>query len=407
MESNKKILVLNSGSSSLKYKVFTFDNMTPLCEGLVERIGLDVSIISHAKFEGDKENKCKLNKPLKNHTEALKEVLILLNDAEKGVIKSAEEIVAIGHRVVHGLDKYDKPSLITPQLIKDIDEFSFLAPLHNPPNLAGVKTAIELFPKAVQVAIFDTAFHQTMPQRAYRYAIQSKFYDQHKIRAYGFHGTSHLYITKALAQHLGKPQEQTSLICCHLGNGCSMSAVRDGKCVDTTMGLSPLDGLMMGSRCGQIDPTVVLFMSGTLKMTAKEIDQVLNKESGLKGVSGHMDLRDVISGAEKGDKDCKLALEIYCYKIQKFIGSYLTLVPNIDGIVFTAGVGENSDLIRDRCTAELKHLGIEVDPAKNQKREKGIRDISKAESKIKVYVIPTNEELEICTQTKDIFTHSK
>lgn len=395
-----KLLVINAGSSSVKFQVFEMINDLVLVSGLIEKIGEETSEIKFELENSGKNNSVRVVEPIKNHKEALQKVAGILLDKENQIIEKKEEIKAVGHRVVHGGEKFKETAIINDEVKEMINELSSLAPLHNPPNLQGIVVATEVFPQAKQVAVFDTAFHQTMPAKAYRYAIPNKFYEEFGIRAYGMHGTSHRYVTKETAKFL--KSDKLKLITIHLGNGCSMAAVRDGKCVDTTMGLTPLAGLVMGTRGGDIDPGVLIHLGKKYNLSVSEIDKILNKESGLKGLTGLNDMRDVLELKEKGDVKAKLALDVYTYRIKKYIGSYAAILGGLDAIVFTAGVGENSAYVREASCEGLEFLGISIDPSKNDKRAKGIRVISEDENRVKILVIPTNEELEIARQTFSI-----
>ncbi len=397
-----KILVINAGSSSIKYKLFAFPEKTALAAGLVERIGEASSRIIHTIFNGDDARTVTKDLVLPDHRAGLQHVANLLMDAEIGVIADAAEISAVGHRVVHGGEKFAQTTRITPEVKSVIEQLSPFAPLHNPPNLQGITVAEEVFPDAVQVGVFDTAFHQTMPPHAYRYAIPNKFYDEHGIRVYGFHGTSHLYVSRQAADMLGKPLAETNLITAHLGNGASMAAVAGGRSIDTSMGFTPLPGLMMGSRCGDLDPAVVYYLGTKLGKSFTEIDRILNKESGLIGITGVNDLRDIEDRAIAGDAQANLALDMYAYRIRKYIGAYAAALGRVDALVFTAGVGENSDIIRGRACAGLENLGIALDAVKNAGRKKEAVAIHAAGSPVKIFVIPTNEELEIARQTVEV-----
>lgn len=398
-----KILVINSGSSSIKYQLFEMDSTTVLSAGLVERIGEPKGSIRHTAFLAN-GTKQEVNQELevKNHRQGLEQVVNLLMDKQIGVIHSPSEIAAIGHRTVHGGEHFSRTTIINDDVKATIEALSPFAPLHNPPNLQGIEVAAELFPDTPQVAVFDTAFHQTMPAKAYRYAIPNNLYEEHAIRVYGFHGTSHLYVSKAAAEYLGQPLEETNLITIHLGNGCSMAAVRGGQSVDTSMGFSPLPGLMMGTRSGDIDPAIVFFLKSKLGMSFEEIDRLLNKKSGLLGICGTNDLRDIQQQQQAGDELAQLALDMYTYRIKKYIGAYMAVLGQVDALVFTAGVGENSAYVRGQACQGLENLGIGLDPQKNQIRSAGIREIQAVESKIKVVVVPTNEELEIALQTRAV-----
>ena len=395
-----KILVINSGSSSIKYECFDLQLGISLAEGLVERIGEQTSRIKHLVTKGSQKNEFVDDTVIRDHRQGLEQVAKLLMDAKLGVITKSQEINAIGHRVVHGGERFSQPTVINDEVRAAIQDLIPLAPLHNPANLTGIEVATEIFPQAVQVAVFDTAFHQTMPPEAYRYAIPDELYQEHSIRSFGFHGTSHFYVCKAAIKHLGTPVDQTNLITAHLGNGASIAAVRGGKSIDTSMGFSPLPGLMMGSRCGDIDPTIVFFLGTKLGMSFDEIDNVLNKKSGLIGISGDNDLRDIERRQAEGDPQAQLALDMYTYRITRYFGAYLAALGRIDALVFTAGVGEKSPYVRWHACQGLAALGIQLDPEKNERGATGaVTEIQHANSAVKVLVIPTNEELEIAQQT--------
>ncbi len=394
-----KILVINSGSSSIKYQLFEMPHPAPLTSGLVERIGLDGSRIKHKIFHAETVTEIVRELPIPNHQTGLQQVANLLMDADFGVIKTPAEIEAVGHRTVHGGERFNQTTIITDEIVAKMHELIPLAPLHNPANLEGIEVARQIFSAATQVAVFDTAFHQTMPPEAYRYAIPAEYYTEHGIRAYGFHGTSHLYVSKAAADYLGQPLDATNLITAHLGNGCSITAVKGGQSVDTSMGFSPLPGLIMGTRSGDIDPAVIYFMGTKLGMSLENIDKLLNKQSGMLGLSGNSDLRDIESRQAGGDPAAQLALNMYTYRIKKYIGAYTAVLGRVDALIFTAGVGENSAYIRWHSCQGLDNLGIKLDEGKNGLRSSQIAEISTPDSPVKVLVIPTNEELEIAHQT--------
>lgn len=396
-----KILVINSGSSSIKYQLFDIDEKTVMTAGIVERIGQAESLIKHTVFQNGEPQQITQELTVPNHEQGLGHVAALISHPEFGVISDPAEITAVGHRVVHGGERFSDTAIIDQDVIDVVRELIPLAPLHNPANLEGIEVAMQIFPEATQVAVFDTAFHQTMPARAYRYAIPNRFYEQ-GIRSYGFHGTSHLYVTKAAAKHLGQPRDETNLITAHLGNGASITAVQKGMSIDSSMGFSPLPGLMMGTRSGDLDPAVVFYMGGKLGMTLEEIDRTLNKQSGLLGIAGSSDVRDVEARMITGDADAQLALDMYVYRIKKYIGAYMSALGRVDALVFTAGVGENSAYVRWRACEGLENLGITLDAEKNNGPIEGITEIQEQRSAIKVLVIPTNEELEIAIQTRDI-----
>jgi acetate kinase len=397
-----KILVINSGSSSIKYKLFDTETHLMVCSGLVERIGLDGSRVKHEIHSDGGVQEIVRETPVPDHETGLKLVAGLLVEPGVAVIETPGEIGAVGHRVVHGGERFSKTVVIDDEVIEVIRELIPYAPLHNPANLEGILVARRIFDRATQVAVFDTAFHQTMPSRAYRYAIPNYLYDEHGVRVYGFHGTSHLYVSKKAAEWLGKPLAETTLITAHLGNGASMAAVKNGRSVDTTLGFTPLPGLMMGTRSGDLDPAIIFFLANNLGLSLAEIDALLNKKSGLLGVAGSSDVRDVIEKMESGDENARLALNIYTYRIKKYIGAYLAALGPVDALVFTAGVGENSPYIRQQSCAGLEHLGITLDEAKNNARAQDVMPIHAEDSRVQVLVIPTNEELEIALQTLEV-----
>lgn len=390
------ILVLNAGSSSLKYQVIEMPSQIVKCVGLVERIGMDDAIFTHEK-DDEKHSE---TLPIKNHEVGLQKIAKTLLDSKIGVINSVDEIEAIGHRVVHGGSKFSKTVLINQEIKDKIRELFDLAPLHNPANLTGIEIAETIFTSAKQIAIFDTAFHQTMPKEAYQYAIPNTYLEEHKIRAYGFHGTSHKYVSEKAIEYLGEKSQK--IITIHLGNGCSMSAIKDGKSIETSMGFSPTNGLIMGTRAGDIDQAVIFLLMKKLNKSADEVNNILQKESGMLGLTGFSDLREIEEAAEKGDEKCQNALQLAAYRIKKFIGSYTAILNGLDAIVFTAGIGENSDLMRELACKNLYFLGIDLDKNKNKIRSKEIREIQSNESKVKILIIPTNEELEIAKQSYNL-----
>jgi len=392
-----KVLVINSGSSSIKYQLLNMKDESVLSKGLVERIGIEGSRVVH-KVE---DKKSVIEKDIPNHEVGLKIVLELLTSEEHGVLKSLEEIDAVGHRVVHGGEKFKESVLITKDVLENIELMSFLAPLHNPANITGIKAAMELLPNASQVAVFDTSFHQTMPEKAYLYAIPYEYYEKYKVRRYGFHGTSHRYVSKKAAEFLGLDYENTKIISCHIGNGASVAAVKNGKSIDTSMGFTPLEGLAMGTRSGDLDPAIIEFIAKEEEISVKEVLNILNKKSGMLGVTKiYSDMRDVEDNAIANDKVCRLAFDIYEYKIAKYIGSYAAAMNGVDVIVFTAGVGENSPIMREEISEEyLGFLGVKIDKEKNDFKGK-LREISTPDSKVKVIVVPTDEELMIARDTQ-------
>ena len=363
-----------------------------LASGLVERIGLAYGMV-HYKSRAHNASK---EMQIKDHAVALKEVTELLMDEEKGVIKNANEIPAIGHRVVHGGDAFSDTIVIDEKVKESIKSLFSLAPLHNPPNLKGIEVAEEVFPQATQIAVFDTAFHQSIPAEAKKYAIPNEFYDKHKIQLYGFHGTSHKYVSEKAIEQLQK--ENSKIVSIHLGNGCSMTAIKNGKSIDHSLGFGPVNGLIMGTRSGDIDQSVIFYMIEQLGYTAKEVSNILHHKSGMYGLTGYSDLRDIESEAEKGNRECQLALKMNAYRIKKYIGAYAAIMNGLDALIFTAGIGENSDVIRKMVCSDIEYLGVELNEEENAVRSKQLRLISKESSKVKVFVIPTNEELEIAKQ---------
>ena len=394
-----KILVLNCGSSSLKYQLFNMDNEKVLAQGIAERIGLNDSILTHKTRNGDKY---KINLNFKNHKEALNKILELLTSKEYGVLKSLSEIEAVGHRVVHGGEKYSKAVLVNEDVKKSIKELFSLAPLHNPANLIGIEVCEELMKNVPMVALFDTAFHQSMNSEEFLYAIPYELYEENGIRKYGFHGSSHKYVSEKAAEIAKKDIKNLKIISCHLGNGASLCAIKNGKSFDTTMGFSPLDGLVMGTRCGSIDPSIPLYLIKNNKLSVEEVDNLLNKKSGVLGISNiSSDFRDIEDEAKKGNKRASLALDIFHYRIKKQIGAYIAALNGVDIIIFTAGVGENGPETREAILKDMDFFGIILDKEKNKVRGK-IQEISAKNSKVKVFVIPTNEELVIARETKKI-----
>ena len=394
-----KILVINCGSSSLKYQFIDMKDESVLAKGLVERIGIEGSVLKHEKIGMEKQT---ITADMPNHEVALKLVMDALINDKHGVIKDFKEIDAVGHRVVHGGEDFANSVLIDDKVMKSIEDCIDLAPLHNPPNIIGIKACQKLLPGVKMVAVFDTAFHQTMPDYAYMYAIPYEYYEKYKIRRYGFHGTSHRFVSKRASELMGKKIEQCNIITCHLGNGASVAAIKNGKTIDTSMGFTPLEGLIMGTRSGDIDPAVIPFLSEKEKMSIKEIDTLLNKKSGVLGVSGvSSDFRDIEGEAEKGNDRARLALDMFHTRVKKYIGAYMAELEGVDAIVFTAGLGENSAESREEICKGLESLGIEIDVDANKVRGKE-QLISKKDSKIKIYVIPTNEELVIARDTLEI-----
>ncbi|MGD9318690.1 MAG: acetate kinase [Desulfobacteraceae bacterium] len=398
-----KILVINTGSSSIKYQLFDMAHQGILASGVAEKIGEEKGVLTHNRFLATGEMTEKVEEGrIVDHHEGLSRIVDLLVDPEQGVIQDKSEISAVGHRVVHGGETFRAPTIIDEKVIQAIKENIPLAPLHNPPNLVGIEVARTIFPEAPQVAVFDTAFHQTIPMESFLYAIPFELYEKHRIRRYGFHGTSHVYVAEKAAEFMGHPLKDLNLITIHLGNGASMAAIKKGRSVDTTMGMTPLAGLVMGTRSGDVDPALPFFLAEHLGISVKEIDDLLNKQSGLKGICGSNDMREVIEKKDEGDVKAKLALDIYTYRIRKYIGAYFAVLERPDAIVFTAGVGENSPFIRERCCQGLHKLGIEIDSERNNQTLEGTREISPPDSPVKVLVVPTNEELEIAEETKTV-----
>lgn len=392
-----KILVINAGSSSLKYQLIDMETTTALAKGNCDRIGLD-GVFKHKTDRAD----IKKEVPMKTHADAIKTVIGALTDPEIGCISDLSEIKAIGHRIVSGGDIFNQSMLVTEEVIEGIDKCCELAPLHNPAHLIGIRACIEVMGDVPQVVVFDTAFHSTMPPKAYMYALPYKYYEQYKVRRYGAHGTSHKYVSLRAAALLGKRPEELKIVTCHLGNGSSISAVDQGVCVDTSMGFTPLAGLMMGTRCGDIDPAVVTYLMGKENIPPEEFNRIMNKESGILAISGvSSDFRDIDSAIEAGNPRAKIALDMFEYQVTKFIGAYAAAMGGLDAIVFTAGVGENNPDLRVRCCAPLKFMGVEMDEEKNRVRGEE-RVVSTDASKVKVLVVPTNEELMIAADTEAI-----
>lgn len=390
------VLVINCGSSSLKYQVIDSKTEKVLAKGLCERIGIDGRLV-YTPAGGEKEIS---NLDMPTHKQAIQYVINALTNDKTGVIKSLDEIGAVGHRLVHGGEKFACSTLITDEVIKAVEECSDLAPLHNPANLIGVHACQELMPNTPMAGVFDTAFHQTMPLEAYMYGIPYEYYEKYKVRKYGFHGTSHSFVSKRTAELLGKPAENLKIIVCHLGNGSSICAVDGGKSVDTSMGLSPLEGLIMGTRSGDVDPSVMEFICKKENMDINGIMEVLNKKSGVQGLSGvSSDFRDLQAGAASGNDRCEMAVDVFCYRVLKYIGAYVAAMNGVDAIAFTAGLGENDDVVRRKIVSRLGYLGITLDEAVNKETKGKEAVISTPDSKVPVWVVPTNEELAIARET--------
>ena len=395
-----KILVLNCGSSSIKYKLYDMSDRSVIAQGGAERVGIDGAFVKLKLPNGEKKT---IMHDIPEHTEGVKFIFSLLTDPEIGVIKDMKEIDAVGHRLVLGGDKYNKSSIIDEDLKAVMEEMKDLAPLHNPAGLKGVHAIETLLPQVPQVGVFDTAFHATMPDYAYLYPLPYEFYEKYHIRRYGYHGTSHRYVSQRVCEMLGKDIHHTKIITCHIGNGASISAVKNGVCIDTSMGLSPLAGLMMGTRCGDIDPSIVTYLENKLQKTPAEMDVILNKESGVKGITClSSDMRDVEEAAEKGDPKAVLALQMYDYRIKKYIGAYAAAMGGVDVIVFTAGVGENQTSTRETACSGLEFIGVKIDVEKNKKIHGEEAIISTPDSKVAVCVVPTDEEMMIANDTMEL-----
>lgn len=392
-----KIVIINSGSSSIKYQLIEMPACEVICSGMIDRIGLETSNLIYVT----NTNKMEETLPIPNHKIGLQKIAHLLMDEKVGVIKSTKEISAVGHRVVHGGSDFSNTVVINEEVKEKIKQLFELAPLHNPANFEGIIVASAIFDTAKQVAVFDTAFHQTIPVVAHKYAIPNYLLTENKIRVYGFHGTSHKYVSE---KAIGYLEKSSKIITIHLGNGCSMTAIKDGKSIDHTLGFGPMNGLIMGTRSGDIDQSVIFFMVNSLGYSLADVTTMLNKQSGMLGLTGFSDLRDIQSNAEKGDTDCQLALAMNAYRIKKFIGSYAAALNGLDAIIFTAGIGENSSYIRKLVCTDMEFFGIELDDVKNEIRSKEIREINLPQSKTKILVIPTNEEIEIANQVYDLLS---
>ena len=390
-----KIVIINSGSSSIKYQLIEMPANEVICFGMIDRIGLETSNLSYST----NTNKIEETLAIPNHKTGLEKISHLLMDEKVGVIKSTHEIHAVGHRVVHGGSSFTNTVVINEEVKDKIKQLFELAPLHNPANLEGINVAEEIFDSAKQVAVFDTAFHQTIPVVAHKYALPNYLLTENKIRVYGFHGTSHKYVSEKAIDYL---ENSSKIITIHLGNGCSMTAIKDGKSIDHTLGFGPMNGLIMGTRSGDIDQSVIFYMVNSLGYSLEEVNTMLQKQSGMLGLTGFSDLRDIQSNAEQGNAACQLALEMNAYRIKKYIGSYSAALNGLDAIIFTAGIGENSSLIRQLVCTDMEYFGIELDCAKNEIRSAAIREINTPQSKTKIMVIPTNEEIEIANQVYEL-----
>lgn len=386
------ILVINSGSSSIKFQLIEMPSENVICKGIVEQIGAENARLSYKTAHTE----VKQTSGLATHKEGLQRIVSVLLDPEKGVIKRISDIHIVGHRVVHGGNSFSSTTEINADVKAKIAQYASLAPLHNPHNLQGIELAEHLFPDATQVAVFDTAFHQTIPLVAQKYAIPNALFTEHEIQVYGFHGTSHKYVSEKAMEYLHL--DTSKIISIHLGNGCSMTAIVDGKSIDHSLGFTPSTGLVMGSRSGDIDHSIIFYMVHTLGYSLNEVENVLNKKSGMLGLTGSSDLRDIQAGVEKGDADCILAMEMNAYRIKKYIGSYIAIMNGLDAIIFTAGIGENSSLLRKMVCADLESFGIAIDATKNEESSQELRAIHSDTSQVHILVIPTNEELEIAKQ---------
>jgi len=396
---NAQILVLNSGSSSLKFQLLEMPEEKVVCEGMAERIGAEAGRLKLQA--GGKAHEEDLG--LVTHKGALERIAELLRDPAVGGIRSGTDLAAVGHRVVHGGDRFSSTTQVSEAVKKQIQDLSRLAPLHNPPNLEGILLAETLFPGAIQVAVFDTAFHQTIPLKARKYAIPNALFRDHGVQVYGFHGTSHKYVYEQVAPRMGKEARIVSL---HLGNGCSATAIRDGKSIDHSLGFTPSNGLIMGSRSGDIDHGIIFFLVETLGYSLGEVNELLTKESGLLGLTGYTDFRDIQQGAEQGEANCVLAMEMAAYRIRKYIGAYAAAMNGLDGLIFTAGIGEHSSALRKAVCQEMEYFGIHLDPEKNEHPGSGVQAVHAADSRVQIWVVPTDEELEIARQAYQVYRQS-
>ena len=397
-----KVLVINAGSSSLKYQLIDMDSREVMAKGLCERIGIEGSKLTHKNSQ--KDTQTVFEKPMNDHSDAIAMVIDALVDAGCGVIASMDEIGAVGHRVVHGGETFADSCVINEDVMDALRACIPLAPLHNPANIIGIEACAKLMPEVKQVAVFDTAFHQTMPKSSYMYALPYELYENHKIRKYGFHGTSHKFVSGEAAKVLGKPIEDLKLITCHLGNGSSVTAVKNGKCVDTSMGFTPLDGVVMGTRSGSIDPAILTFLINNCGMSAADVDTLLNKKSGALGVSGvSSDFRDITKASEEGNERATLAIEMFAYSVKKYIATYAAVMGGVDAVIFTGGIGENDCQKREMITSGLEYMGIKLDAEANKVHGE-VKDISASDATVKTLVIPTNEELMIALDTERLLS---
>lgn len=393
-----KILVINSGSSSIKFQLIEMPEKKVLASGMVERIGLDQSKVQLNTGEKSYEQ----IKEISNHEQGLELVAKLLLEPSAALLKNADEIDAVGHRVVHGGSTFSKTVVIDPEVKRKIKELFSLAPLHNPHNFKGIEVSEKIFKRATQIAVFDTAFFQSMPEEAFRFAIPERFYKENQIRTYGFHGTSHKYVSQQAIEYLKK--DQTNIITVHLGNGCSITAVKNGKSIEHSLGFGPMNGLVMGTRSGDIDQSVIFYMMDELGYSSAQVKKILQEESGMLGLTGYSDLREIEEKAEEGDERCILALKVNAYRVKKYIGAYTAVLNGLDAVVFTAGIGENSDVLRRLICSDMDYLGIDLDLELNSQRRKDIREIQSGNSAVKIIVIPTNEEVEIAKQTYELIS---
>lgn len=396
-----KILVINSGSSSIKFQLLQMEDESVLASGLVERIGEEEGLLKCTFMpDSDAEQVAKIQESIADHNKGMMLAVNLLSDSKYGVLSGKDDIGAVGHRVVHGGEDFHQPAIVTDEIMAAIEKNIPLAPLHNPANIDGIRVAQELFPGVPQVTVFDTAFHQTIPPHAYHYALPYELYEKERIRRYGFHGTSHKFVASECAKLMGKPLHELNIISIHLGNGCSMTAIKNGESIDTTLGLTPLEGLVMGTRSGDVDPAIHAFLSRNCGMDIDAIDSMLNKESGLKGLCGLNDMRDIHGAIENGDERAKLALDVQTYRNKKYVGAYMASLGHVDAIIFTAGIGENDEIVRAKSVEGLENFGVEMDLEVNNQRVKKPTLLSTSSSRVQIWGIPTNEELAIARETK-------
>ncbi len=399
------VLVINAGSSSIKYQLLNMDSEDVMASGVIERIGEQKGVLSHKKYNTDgKIEKSSIEQKITDHRAGMHLVIDMITSKKSGVITDRNEIDIIGHRVVQGGEAFSSATLIDDSVKKAIEDNNPLAPLHNPANLIGITVSEELFPGTPNVAVFDTEFHQTMPPKAYLYALPYEYYKELRIRRYGFHGTSHKYVAQNVALAMGKAPKELNIITVHLGNGGSISAVKKGKCIDTSMGMTPLAGVMMGTRCGDLDPAIAMYIAESRGISARAVDTILNKKSGLLGICGMNDMRDIHQSAKEGNELAKLAVDMFAYRVKKYIGAYYAAMGRVDAIAFTAGIGENDDIIRAEVCRDMEGLGIHIDSKKNAGRISGKKRISTEESRVQIWVIPTNEELQIAQDSISVMS---